>query len=102
MAATFEFQSKLTEVVNLPVVDDAEGSIFVEYRLVTAGKVNDAETTYAQPGAIFDENTFIIRPPMNNTLTHPVNPSGLNSVALRVDHPRDSAHVICSPRLGRC
>jgi hypothetical protein len=46
MAATFEFLAKLLEVVNLSVIDNADGLVLVEDRLVTTGKVDDAEPPY--------------------------------------------------------
>ncbi len=43
MTAAFEIPAKLGEVVNLSVIDNADGFVFVEDWLVTTRQVDDAE-----------------------------------------------------------
>jgi hypothetical protein len=46
MAARFEFLAKLSEVVNLSVIDNAESLVLVEDRLVTPSQIDNAEPPY--------------------------------------------------------
>ena len=75
VTAAFEIRTKLGEVVNFSVVDDTDGFVFVENRLVTSGEVDDAQPPHAQARAVLYENAFVIGSAMNNALTHPMDGS---------------------------
>jgi hypothetical protein len=46
MAASFEFQAKLLEIVNLSVIDNADSLVLVEDWLVTTSQIDNAEPPY--------------------------------------------------------
>src|SRR5580698_3635573 len=93
MTAGFQFKTKLGKIVDLPVVNNADGFIFIKNRLVTASKVDHAEPSHPKSRAIFHEDAFVIGAAMDNTLAHPANRDRFNSFAVRVDHPSDSTHI---------
>src|SRR5581483_7629216 len=93
MAAGFQVRTKLLEIVDLAVVDDPNGFIFVEDGLVPAGQIDDAQTAHAQSNAGLYEDPFIIRTPVHNGLTHPVNRGGVHhSVRMSLHHSGNATH----------
>lgn len=60
----------LRVVVNLAVEDDAHRAVFIEHRLMTGGKVNDAEPAMPQANHIVNIVTKVIRPTMCERVSH--------------------------------
>ena len=51
MPARFERRSHVAVVVDLAVVRDPHGAVFVGERLMAAGEIDDAETTMCEDGS---------------------------------------------------
>src|ERR1035438_4107403 len=65
-----EFGAKLREIIDFAVIDDPRAAVFVEHRLVAAGKVDDREAPHAQAGSILDEDAFIVRAAVDDPVAH--------------------------------
>jgi len=61
VAAGFEFLPDLPEVVDLPVEDDANAAVFIEYGLFSGGEVYDAQPAMAQVNRGLQKVTPVIR-----------------------------------------
>src|SRR5579862_6117269 len=89
-----ELGPELGEVIDFAVEDDPGAAVFIEHRLVATGKINDAQTAHAEPGAVLDEDALIVGPAMHNLLAHAVNGVLVDARAgPGIDDSRDSAHV---------
>src|ERR1035438_1598715 len=73
MAATFQIWSQFLKVVNLAVEDNPDRFVFVKYRLMAAGQIDNAQPPHAQAHASLHENAFVIRTAMYDGLAHLVN-----------------------------
>src|ERR1019366_579410 len=94
MPASFECSAQLTEVVNLAVENDRDVACFVEYGLVAAGKVNNAEAAHPERRGWSDEQPVLVRAAMPKRLHHPAR-NGFGQVsALNSDDAADSAHGV--------
>ena len=69
--ASFERLAQLPEVVDFTVEDNSDIACFVEYGLVSAGKVNDAEAAHSQRRGWSDEEPVFVRAAMPKRLHHP-------------------------------
>ena len=47
---------------DLAIADDRKAAVAAEYRLMPAGKIDDAEPPHAKPKVGLDVDTFIVRP----------------------------------------
>src|SRR5467141_2135187 len=92
MAASFERATQLPEIVDLAVEDDGDVVGFVEYGLVTAGKVNDTEAAHSERHGGSDEQPVFVRAAMPERLHHPArNGFGLIG-AFKSNDATNSAH----------
>ena len=97
MTALFQFGAELRKIVDFAIEDDPRAAVFVEYRLVAAGKVDDAEAAHSEPGAIGDVESFVVRTAVDDLLAHVVHQSFCN-VALPscAHHSGNSTHTCFS------
>ena len=70
MTIPLEFSTEFAEIINFAVEYDPRTAVFVKHRLVTAGKVNNAEAPHSETRTIFNEYTFVIRSAVNDTVAH--------------------------------
>src|ERR1700674_2915126 len=97
MPAPLEFRAKLRKVVDFAVKDDPRTPVLVEHRLVTAGKINDAEAPHPETRAILNEDAFVIRTPVDNPVAHLLDESiGDAALPRRAYNARNSAHIPAS------
>src|SRR5690242_21289059 len=61
-------------------------------RLPPATQVDDAEAPHAEASRAFGINTFVIRSPVHDGLTHPVHVGGVHRIRLAANHSSYSAH----------
>ena len=92
-----ELRAQLAVVVNLPVEDHPDGSVFVANRLVAAGEVDDAQAAHAERRAIRDEHPLVVWPAVTDDIAHLLQPArrtraGVLPLAVRLDETRYSAH----------
>src|SRR6516165_11428909 len=92
MTAALEFTPKLRKVINLSVVDNADGLVFIENRLMASSEVDDAQAPHSKPGTVSYENAFVIGPAMDNAVAHPTYRGSIYSGGLRVHYSSDSTH----------
>src|SRR5208282_89272 len=94
VAALLQFRTKLGEVINLAVEYDPGTAVFVEYGLVAAGKIDDAEAPHAKPRAIGHVQPFVIGTAIDDLLAHVVHKS-FGNIALTgcAHHSGNSAHL---------
>jgi hypothetical protein len=104
MASVLELGSELLEVVNFSVENDPDGSVLVKHRLVASSQIDDAKAAHTEARSVFDEDAFVIRTAVHNSLAHAVNRGCFNSlVGSRAYDSGDSAHALSSPaHLGIC
>src|ERR1700731_1920536 len=97
VAAAQKPGAKLREVVDFPVEYNPSRAVLVKYRLVASRKIDDAKAPHAQARTVFDENSFVVRAPMDNRLAHAVNCGDLNPIPCsRAHDARNSAHALSS------
>ena len=90
----FQLTAKLAEVVYFSVEDGPASVALVENWLMTACKIDDAETAHTKAGTVFDKDAFIVWAAMNDCLAHAVNQSMINpTIIFRANDSRDSAHA---------
>ena len=71
VAAFLEGLAQLPEVVDFTVENDSDISGFIEYGLVAAGKVNDAEAAHSQRRRRGNQEAVFVRAAMPQRLHHP-------------------------------
>jgi hypothetical protein len=81
MTTAQQLGAQLGEVINFPVEHYPDRMVFIEYGLMPAGQIDDAEATHPKPNAAFDKNAFVIRATMKNGLAHAANRGRFNSSA---------------------
>src|ERR1700678_1303049 len=93
VAAALQLRAQFGEVIDLSVVNNPNTLVFIEYRLMPPRDVNNAQPPHPQSGPVLDEHTFVVRPAVNNGLTHPMDRLRVDPVpGLRADDSRYSAH----------
>src|SRR5262245_33653710 len=70
MSLLLELLPQVWEVVNFPIADDPDGAILVRDRLVTPGKVNNAEPAHTNGYRASDVLALIIWSPMGDHCPH--------------------------------
>jgi hypothetical protein len=68
---SFERLAQLPEVVDLAVEDNSDIACFVEYGLVTSGKVNDAQAAHSERDGWSNQKPVFVRATMPKSLHHP-------------------------------
>src|ERR1700716_551248 len=92
MAASLQRAAQLPEIVNLSVEDYCYVACFVEYGLMTAGKINNAEAPHPQRHRGSDKQAIFIWATMPKRFHHPAcNRFGLLA-ALNSDDATNSTH----------
>src|ERR1017187_134669 len=104
MAAFLEFAAQFWKVVDFAIENHPDTSVLVENWLVPSSQIDDAKAAHTEARAIFDENAFVIRTAVHNSLAHAVNRGCFNSlVGSRAYDSGDSAHALSPPaHLGIC
>ncbi len=83
-------------VVDLTVKYDPDRSVFVADRLMSGGKVDDAETAHSKAHAPLDIKPLIVGASMYHGGTHPPKNTGSNPrLLVNPQYARDSAHSLC-------
>jgi hypothetical protein len=84
---------QLLEVINLTIVHYTNGSILVEYRLITGSEINDREppVTEAYPWRVVE--ALAVRTPMSEDIGHSAHQSSIDFVSVSgVEDPGDATH----------
>src|ERR1700722_1704847 len=108
MTAFFQFDAQLGKVVDLAIEDNPDSFVFIEYRLMPARQVDDAEASHPHSHASFYKDAFIIGPAMHNGFTHPVNGRVVDAairvslMAMRPDNPSYTPHALSFQNHFRC
>src|SRR6267154_5714420 len=106
MAAGLQLRAQLGKVIDLAVVDNPNGLIFVEDRLVPARQVDDAEPAHAQSDASLHKHSLVVGPTMHDGFAHPVNGGAIHpAVRMSLDHSCYAAHALsfqhrCTPLIA--
>src|SRR5205085_6973659 len=66
----YELLCELNVVINFAVEENRDGSRFIEYRLVPAFDIDDAESPHAESGRRIEQESIFDRPAMAQTLRH--------------------------------
>ena len=75
MPAPFEFPPEFREIIDFAVEDNPSRAIFVEHRLMTAGKINNAQPAHTQAGVLTREQAFVVGTTVHDGLAHLVDQS---------------------------
>src|SRR5258706_2807625 len=70
MSTVLKLVAEFKKIVDFPVVDDPCTAVFVEYRLVAARKVNNAEAAHSQARAILHPDAFVIWSTVDDAVAH--------------------------------
>src|SRR3981081_125499 len=70
MTAALEFSAEFGKIIDFPVVDNPRTPVFVKHRLMTAGKVNNAEAPHSETGTVLNEDTFIVGATVDDAVAH--------------------------------
>jgi hypothetical protein len=91
MAALFKVAAELLKVIDLPVENDMNRTVFVAHGLITGFQVDDGKTAVAKEYAIPLMNTAPVRPAVSNDPCHPLDCFPASS---RTGYSTNSAHQI--------
>jgi hypothetical protein len=95
MAALLQLRAQLGKIVDLAVVYDPRAAVFVEYRLVSARKVDDAKAPHSESSAILHQDAFIVGPAVDDLVAHVAHQSFCNvTLPSCADHSCNSAHCL--------
>jgi len=95
VAASFEFGAKFGKIVDLAIENNPRRSVFIEYGLMSAGKINNAEPTHPQANVPLRKKTFVIRSAVHNGVAHLADEGLLNSLRpVRANHACNPAHSV--------
>src|SRR3954463_11005274 len=94
VAAGAQLVAQLDEVINFAVIDNPDGFVFVSDRLVTGGKVDDAEAPHAQPGRALNVIAVVVRTAVGDHIAHSAHDRRIGyAAAFRAHHSGDAAHI---------
>jgi hypothetical protein len=92
VAARFERRAQLAEIINFTVEDNTDITGFVEDRLVSAGKIDNAETAHAKGNRRSDEDAVFVRTAMPYRIGHPASNRFASFRLFNSDSAAYSAH----------
>src|SRR5260370_41974477 len=96
MAAIFEREPELLEVIYLAVEDNADIARFVVNRLPATGKINDAQPAHSKDCSVASEHSLGVWTTVSKRFHHPANTPLLHR-AVRADYATNAAHGFISP-----
>jgi hypothetical protein len=70
MTLRLELGAQLEVVVDFAVVEDGDGAVFVEDRLMSAGKIDDRQAAHAERHGVLDEVARVVRSAMHHRIAH--------------------------------
>src|SRR5208282_2116167 len=93
VASAFEFGAEFGKVVNLAVVYDPGGAVFIENGLMASGEIDDGEAAHAQTSAVGDVESLIVGAAVHDLLAHVVHESfGDVALASCAHHSSNPTH----------
>ena len=100
MAACLQIFSQFGMVIDLAVENNPDIAILIRQRLMAALYVNDAQPAHGEADILFDEESLVVRPAMDDAAVHLGEHIALHApLAIREEDSADSTHIrILSPR----
>jgi hypothetical protein len=77
MALLYQLTTKLRVIINFPIVDNPDGSIFVADRLSASRQVDNTQAAASEANTTVNVTTLIVWTTMNQHLHHPVQIFGI-------------------------
>src|SRR5260370_41507988 len=93
MTGAFELPPQLKKVIDLAIKNNPDRPVFIEYGLVSANQVNDAEPPHSEAGVLFYKKAFVIGAAMHDGLAHAMDNRFVDPLRLvRAHNSRIAAH----------
>ena len=97
VSASFQVGTKFNVIEDLSVVNDPQGLVFIVDRLITTGKVDDAEACRCKASDIVHVNAEGIRAAMADQAKHATEETFVRALAAKIDYSCYSTHVLFIP-----